>query len=109
MKSHATRSNLACISNNLGWVRDVAGSSALPADGCPNRDSILKGCDHDPAIKSILCDCEKACVDMRDAFNRRDLGVLVKSAGERKICLEKLRDALGRFSNNPAFRQMQAA
>lgn len=90
MKGFSTRSHLACIANNLGWVKDVRGRSPLLADCCPGRDVIMQDCGCDAAVDVVLCACERACVEMRAAYNRRDMGSLIRAWQERTACRDKL-------------------
>lgn len=95
MNSHAIRSHLCCIANNLGWARAALNNEPLHVDACPGRAIILRhGQAADPEIESLLGQCERACIEMRDAFNRRDLTVMFRSAQNRTACLEKLAVAL---------------
>jgi hypothetical protein len=98
MKHSAIRSHLSCIANNLGWSKQALRLEALRADHCPSREFILEHFRSHPAIESLLCDCEQACVAMRDAFNRRDLGGLVTATQARTVCREKLVAALNGLS-----------
>lgn len=94
MKPHAIHSHLECIANNLDWIKDASQKNALSADKCPSREQISQRCGRDTKIDDILCDCERACVGMRDAFNRRELSALVAASKARTVCLAKLTAAL---------------
>lgn len=94
MKSSTIRSHLSCIANNLGWAREAGRLEPLRADHCPSREFILNRFRAHPTIEPLLCDCERACVAMRDAFNRRELNLLVAAAQARSVCHEKLVAAL---------------
>lgn len=96
MKPHALHSHLNCIANNLGWALEAGRNNALSADKCPSRESIFQRCGNDPEVDSVLCDCERACVGMRDAYNRRELMTLAGAAKDRAICLDKLRRVLSK-------------
>ena len=97
MKSHAINSHLKCIANNLAWTREAIQTSNLEAQHCPGREVIMSnGASQDRELGDLLDACERACVGMREAFNRRNLGELAQSSRERSTCLEKLTFSLKR-------------